>query len=114
MTACKKKQTNKNTKLKKLVNSCVRTRDNKRAKGSKRRRKRRTRTRCRRRIGRKRKRRRERRRRNKDDVPEEDDPVVASFPKTASGDAPLWIMLVLQHHVGHLQEAVDIVKKGPH
>lgn len=47
----------------------------------------------------------------KEEVPEEDDPVVASFPEASSGDAPLWIVLVLQHHVGHLQEAADIVKK---
>lgn len=84
------------------------THENKSAKWRKSRRKRRTK--CIRRRIRKRKGRRERSRK-KDGVPKEDDPVVASFPEAASGDAPLWIVLVLQHHVGHLQGAVDIVKR---
>lgn len=44
-----------------------------------------------------------------DNVPEENNPVVASLPEASSSYAPLWVVLILEHHVRHLQEGKRIV-----
>lgn len=37
-------------------------------------------------------------------IPEENDPVVALFPEPSGSFAPVWVVLILEHHVSHLRE----------
>lgn len=38
-----------------------------------------------------------------DNIPEENDPVVSLFPEPSGCFAPVWVVLILEHHICHLQ-----------
>lgn len=41
---------------------------------------------------------------DKEKLPEKNNPVVASFPEPSGRFPPVWIMLVLEHHICDLWE----------
>lgn len=45
-------------------------------------------------------------------TPEENDPVVAPLPEAPGSSGPVWVVLILQHHVGHLEEGETLLSKA--
>lgn len=43
-----------------------------------------------------------------DNIPEENNPVVALFPEPSGRFAPVRIVLILEHHIRHLQEGTCV------